>query len=155
MMNDRYCERRGNSKSPLADNHGQRGFTLPELLVVLVILGLIIGIAAPSVIKYVGSSRTKAAALQVERLSGILDLYRLDVGKYPTSDDGLNVLIEAPQSAKGWNGPYMKKADALKDPWGRPYQYRSPGEHGEFDLFSLGADNQQGGDGEDQDITSW
>ena len=146
----------GNGRKPSrGGRQSESGFSLPELLVVLVILGLIIGIAAPRVIQYVGSSRTKTAGLQIERLSGILDLYRLDVGRYPTSDEGLNALVTAPEAIKGWNGPYLKKADALKDPWGRGYRYRSPGEHGDFDLFSLGADDQQGGDGEDKDITSW
>lgn len=133
----------------------QAGFTLIELLVVLVILGLIMAFAAPQVIKYVGGAKSDSAKIQVERLSGVLDLYRLEVGRYPTQEEGLDALVEQPSGVETWNGPYLKKADALTDPWGRPYVYRSPGEHGEFDLFSLGADGQEGGEGEDRDLTSW
>lgn len=133
----------------------ERGFTLVELLVVLVILGLIAAFVAPQVIKYLGSAKTKVAAIQIERFSGILDLYRLEVGRYPSTDEGLQALLEQPAGVEMWNGPYIKKADALIDPWGKPYEYRSPGEHGEYDLFTLGVDGSEGGDGEDQDITSW
>ncbi|MEE9209475.1 MAG: type II secretion system major pseudopilin GspG [Kiloniellales bacterium] len=124
---------------------GQRGFTLVELLVVLVILGLIAAFAAPRVIKYVGGAKTDAARIQIERLGGVLDLYRLEVGRYPSEDEGLEVLVGGP----------LKKADALVDPWGQPYLYRFPGEHGEYDLYSLGADGEEGGEGEDQDLMSW
>ncbi len=133
----------------------QAGFTLIELLVVLVILGLIAAFAAPQVIKYLGGAKTDSAKIQIERLSGVLDLYRLEVGRYPGEDEGLNALLEQPVDAPNWNGPYLKKADALTDPWGRPYIYRFPGEHGEYDLYTLGADGQEGGDGENQDLTSW
>ncbi len=134
---------------------GQRGFTLVELLVVLVILGLIAAFAAPQVLKYLGGAKTSSAKIQIERLSGVLDLYRLEVGHYPGDGEGLNALVEQPADAPNWNGPYLKKADALNDPWRRPYIYRFPGEHGEYDLYSLGADGQEGGDGENQDVTSW
>ncbi len=134
---------------------GQRGFTLVELLVVLVILGLIAAFAAPQVLKYLGGAKTSSAKIQIERLSGVLDLYRLEVGLYPGDGDGLNALVEQPADAPNWNGPYLKKADALNDPWGRPYIYRFPGEHGEYDIYSLGADGQEGGDGENRDVTSW
>ena len=97
----------------------QAGFTLVELLVVLVILGLIVAFAAPQVIKYVGGAKSDSANIQVGRISGVLDLYRLEVGRYPTQDEGLDALIEQPPGAEAWNGPYLKKADALKDPWGR------------------------------------
>lgn len=133
----------------------QDGFTLVELLVVLVILGLMVAFAAPRLIKYVGGAKTDAAKIQIERLSSVLDLYRLEVGGYPSEDQGLNALIERPADAETWNGPYLKKADSLLDPWRRPYVYRFPGEHGDYDLYSLGADGQEGGDGEDQDVTSW
>ena len=133
----------------------ERGFTLVELLVVLVILGLIAAFAAPQVIKYLGSAKTDAASIQIERLSGILELYRLEVGRYPSTEEGLQVLIERPIDAEDWNGPYLKKADALKDPWGQAYLYRHPGVLGEFDLYSLGADASDGGEGEDQDVMSW
>lgn len=133
----------------------ERGFTLVELLVVLVILGLIAAFAAPQVIKYLGRAKTEAAGIQIQRLSGVLDLYRLEVGRYPSTEEGLEALVERPIDAESWNGPYLKKADALTDPWGRPYIYRQPGEHGDFDLFTLGADGSEGGEGEDQDLTSW
>lgn len=133
----------------------QRGFTLVELLVVLVILGLIASIAAPRLIKFLGGAKSSAARIQVERLSGVLDLYRLEVGRYPTSDEGLAALLKAPADMANWNGPYLKKDDALSDPWGRLYLYRSPGEHGDFDLYTLGADGTDGGDGEDGDVKSW
>jgi general secretion pathway protein G len=133
----------------------ERGFTLVELLVVLVILGLIAAFAAPQVIKYLGRAKTDSAAIQIERLSGILDLYRLEVGNYPSTEEGLQALVERPIDAENWNGPYIKKADALFDPWGRAYVYRRPGEYGVFDLYSLGADGSEGGEGEDQDLTNW
>jgi general secretion pathway protein G len=134
---------------------GQCGFTLVELLVVLVILGLIAAFAAPQVIKYLGGAKTDSAGIQIERLSGVLDLYRLEVGRYPGEDEGLNALVERPAGVERWNGPYLKKANALNDPWGRPYIYRFPGEHGAYDIYSLGADGEEGGDGENQDLTSW
>ncbi len=118
-----------------ARRRGQRGFTLVELLVVLVILGLIAAFAAPQVIKYLGGAKTDSAGIQIERLSGVLDLYRLEVGRYPGEDEGLNALVERPAGAERWNGPYLKKANALNDPWGRPYIYRFPGEHGAYDIY--------------------
>jgi general secretion pathway protein G len=133
----------------------QAGFTLVELLVVLIILGLIAAFAAPRVIKFVGGAKTDSAKIQIERLSGVLDLYRLQVGRYPSDGEGLNALMEQPADAPDWEGPYLKKADALIDPWRRPYIYRFPGEHGDYDLYSLGADGEDGGEGEDQDLTSW
>ena len=133
----------------------EAGFTLVELLVVLIILGLIAAFAAPRVIKFVGGAKTDSAKIQIERLSGVLDLYRLQIGRFPGENEGLNALMEAPADAPNWDGPYLKKADALNDPWGRPYLYRFPGEYGDYDLYSLGADGQEGGEGEDRDLTSW
>jgi len=138
-----------------AKRRRENGFTLVELLVVLVILGLIAAFAAPQVIKYLGKAKTDSATIQIQRLSAILDLYNLEVGQYPTTEEGLQALIEQPVDAETWNGPYIKKADSLIDPWGQPYEYSSPGEHGEFDLFTLGRDVSDGGEGEDQDIKSW
>ena len=131
------------------------GFTLIELLVVLVILGLLAGLVGPQVMKYLGSSKTKTARLQLEDISAALDLYRLEVGRYPNSDEGLEALVKKPDNAKNWNGPYLKKAQVPKDPWGYDYQYTIPGEHGQFDLVSLGSDNAEGGEGEAQDVVSW
>ncbi len=137
------------------DRRREAGFTLVELLVVLIILGLIAAFAAPRVIKFVGGAKTDSAKIQIERLSGVLDLYRLQVGRYPGGDEGLNALMEAPPEAPNWDGPYLKKADSLNDPWGRPYFYRFPGEYGDYDLYTLGADGQEDGEGEDRDVTSW
>ncbi|MGB2130712.1 MAG: type II secretion system major pseudopilin GspG [Marinobacterium sp.] len=131
------------------------GFTLLELLVVLVILGLLASLVGPQVLRHVGSSKTKTAALQIEELSAALDLYRLEVGYYPSSQQGLDALLKAPSGASNWNGPYLKKSVIRKDPWGNDYHYRFPGEHGEYDLYSLGADDREGGDGENQDVRSW
>ncbi len=134
---------------------GERGFTLVELLVVLLILGLIAMFAVPQVIKYLGGAKTDAARIQVQNLSTILDLYRLETGRYPTSEEGLNALIEAPAEVAQWNGPYVRNPKMIVDPWGNPYRYLFPGQNGEFDVFSLGADDAEGGDGESQDVTSW
>jgi general secretion pathway protein G len=132
-----------------------RGFTLIELLVVLVILGLLAGLVGPRVMKYLGDSKTKTAKLQIEDMGAALDLYRLEVGRYPSSNDGLEALVRKPNDARNWNGPYLKKNQVPQDPWGYDYQYRSPGEHGPYDLLTLGSDNAQGGDGEAQDVVSW
>jgi general secretion pathway protein G len=132
-----------------------QGFTLIELLVVLVILGLLAAFAAPQVLSYLGRAKTDTARAQVQNIAGILDLYRLEVGSYPSQQDGLDALLEEPADAPRWNGPYVKRRDALMDPWGRMYVYRFPGEHGAYDLYSLGADAGEGGDGEDEDVTSW
>jgi general secretion pathway protein G len=133
----------------------EAGFTLIELLVVLVILGLLAAFVAPQVLNYLGKAKTDAANAQIVNIAGILDLYRLDVGRYPSQDEGLEALLEAPPDATRWNGPYVRRRDALTDPWGSLYEYRFPGEHAAFDLFSLGADQNEGGEGENQDITSW
>ena len=133
----------------------ERGFTLIELLVVLVILGLLSAFVAPQVLNYLGRAKTDAAQAQIQNISSILDLYRLDTGSYPSEDEGLRALIEPPPEAGTWNGPYVKREDALVDPWGELYVYRFPGEHGDFDLYTLGADRTEGGEGENQDVTSW
>ena len=142
-------------EEPIKSHRSQDGFTLIELLVVLVILGLIVAFAAPQIIKYVGGAKSDAAKIQIERLSSVLDLYRLEVGRYPSQEEGLEALIEEPADADGWNGPYIRKADSLTDPWRRPYIYQIPGENGDYDMSSLGADGQEGGEGEDKDLTSW
>jgi general secretion pathway protein G len=126
-----------------------------ELLVVLAILGLLAAIAAPQVMRQLAGAKNGAAEIQIEKLGGILDLYRLESGSYPATAEGLSALIERPAAVSNWNGPYLKNREALTDPWGRPYQYRSPGENGEYDLWSLGADGKPGGEGEDRDVASW
>ncbi len=129
------------------------GFTLIELLVVLVILGLLAAVAGPRVIGYLGGARSDTASVQVAAFKQALDLYRLDVGDYPTTEQGLDALIEAPSGAAGWNGPYLDGQSVPLDPWGNEYVYRVPGADDDaFDLLSLGADNRQGGSGEDADI---
>lgn len=133
----------------------QRGFTFIELLAVLLILGLLAAIATPQVMKYLGRARTDAAQLQIQGLSGAIDLYYLDNGRYPTSQEGLQALVDRPPAQAKWNGPYVKKRDMLADPWGRPYRYRFPGQHGDYDLYSLGADDAEGGDGDNRDVTNW
>lgn len=131
----------------------KNGFTLVELLVVLVILGLLAGLVGPQVMKHVGSSKTRAAKLQVEELAAALEIYRLDVGAYPTQAQGLQALVTRPAEARRWNGPYLKGDSAPLDPWGRPYVYRVPGSNGrDYDLYSLGADGAEGGEGENADV---
>ncbi len=140
------------------DDRGSRregGFTLVELLVVLAIIGLLAVLVAPRVIQYLSGAKVDTATVQIDRLAGVLDLYRLEVGAYPSQEEGLAVLFDRPQNAVSWNGPYIRNRKSLTDPWGNPYGYRYPGEHGEFDLYSLGADGREGGEGENQDITSW
>lgn len=133
----------------------QSGFTLLELLVVLIILGLLASLVGPQVLKHVGSSKVKTAALQIEEFGSALDLFKLEVGRYPTSQEGLDALISKPSNARFWNGPYLKKKVVREDPWGNPYEYRSPGQFGEYDLYSMGADGREGGDGDNADVVSW
>lgn len=136
-------------------DRGESGFTLLELLVVLAILGMLAAIAAPRVLGYLGSARSDSAKIQMNSIATALDLYRLEVGRYPSQADGLKALVENTSASGVWNGPYLKRKEAVIDPWGRPYQYRLPGQHGEYDLFSLGADGTPGGEGEDRDLGNW
>jgi general secretion pathway protein G len=133
---------------------GQAGFTLIELLIVVIILGVLAGLVGPRLFGRVGQSRQAAARVQIELLGAALDQFKLDVGRYPTTQEGLQALQQSPGNAPGWEGPYLKK-DVPRDPWGSPYQYRSPGEHGEYDLASLGSDGTPGGEGEATDLASW
>jgi general secretion pathway protein G len=139
-------------------NRGRRadgGFTLLEMLVVLAIMGLLAAIIAPQVLKYLGSSRTQTAKVQITNVVSALELFRVDVGRYPTQQEGLNAVITAPSTAVGWNGPYLQKPSALMDPWGQPYLYKNPGKHGEIDVYSLGSDKAEGGTGEAADVGNW
>jgi len=133
----------------------QDGYTLMELLVVLLILGLIAGIAAPQVMKYLGRAKSGTANLQMEAIVAALDFYKMDAGTYPTTEQGLLALHEKPDSDQFWYGPYVSKKSNILDPWGVEYHYRYPGEHGTFDVYSFGADGTEGGEGEDADIESW
>ena len=128
-----------------------RGFTLLELLVVIVIIGLLAGYVAPRYFSQVGRSEIQVARAQIDSLEKALDQYRLDLRRYPSAEEGLEALVAQPGSVKGWNGPYLKKA-VPNDPWGRPFVYRVPGEKGEFELASLGRDGKPGGTGDDADI---
>lgn len=131
-----------------------QGFTLLELLVVMVIIGLLAGYVAPRYFAQVGKSEVKIAKAQVDAFEKALETYRLDTGRYPTTEQGLQALMTAPAGEAKWQGPYLKKA-VPPDPWGQPYAYRYPGEHYDFDLFSLGQDGKPGGKGADADVTNW
>jgi general secretion pathway protein G len=130
------------------------GFTLLELLVVMVIIGLLASIVAPQYFSQVGKSSAKVARAQIEAFGQALDQYRLDTGRYPTSEQGLAALRTAPAGVRNWQGPYLKR-DVPADPWGQSYQYKAPGQHAEYDLISLGSDGQPGGEGEAADVVSW
>ena len=128
------------------------GFTLVELLVVLAILGMLAALVGPQVLNQLGGAKSKSAAIQIRDFEQALELYKLDVGRFPGSNEGLNALVRQPSSAKGWNGPYLKKDDVPMDPWGNPYQYRVSGST--IDISSDGADGRQGGSGEDADVSN-
>ena len=142
-------------RRPHTKRKAQRGFTLIEILVVITIIGLIMGLVGPRVLNYLAEAKTKAAKIQIESFSGALDLFYLDTGRYPTNSEGLNALTQPPGSLTTWNGPYLKGSTVPADPWGHPYVYRSPGQHGAYDIVSYGADGQEGGTGTASDVTSW
>ncbi len=130
------------------------GFTLLELLVVMVIIGLLVGYVGPKYFSQIGKSEVKTARAQIDALGKALDQYRLDTGHYPTTEQGLAALNAAPAGEAKWGGPYLQK-NLPSDPWGKPYQYKAPGEHGEYDLWSFGKDGQAGGADESADIVNW
>ncbi len=131
-----------------------RGFTLLELLVVMVIIGLLAGYVGPKLFAQIGKSETKAAKAQLDALQKALDQYRIDIGRYPATEQGLGALVQRPADEPRWAGPYLAKA-VPPDPWGRAYVYRQPGQRGDFDLVSFGKDGQPGGEGDNADVTSW
>lgn len=134
---------------------GDAGFTLLELLVVLGILTIIAAVAAPQVLAYLGQARSQTAEVQIRNIGTALELFYLHNGGYPSEEVGLAALVEQPAALPSWRGPYLKSANGIMDPWGRTYGYRAPGQYGEFDIYTLGRDNQEGGSGEDRDVTSW
>jgi general secretion pathway protein G len=133
---------------------GSPGFTLIEMLVVLVIIGLVMGLVGPQVLNYLTDARAKAAKLQIEAFGSALDLYYLDVGRYPPANEGLNALVRRPSGIQVWNGPYLKGGTVPLDPWGRSYVYRAPAERAPYEITSLGADGNEGGTGSGADIRS-
>jgi general secretion pathway protein G len=133
----------------------EEGYTLLELLVVLGIIAALSAIVAPRVIGYLGQAKSDAARAQLANVQSALELYYLDTGTYPTSDQGIDALVQAPGNVTAWRGPYLKKDSGLLDPWGKKFVYTQPGEHGPFDLSSFGRDGKVGGDGEDGDLVSW
>jgi len=132
-----------------------RGMTLIEILVVLVLIGVVMGIVGGNFIQRGEKAKRDAAKIEIGQIGQTLDLFKLEVGRYPTSQEGLQALIAQPSGVNNWNGPYWKKSTVPKDPWGNDYVYVLPGQHGAYDIISYGADGKEGGDGADKDITSW
>ncbi len=147
-MRERFHRRR---RAP----SGEAGFTLVEMLVVITIIGLIMALVGPRVLNYLAESKVKAARIQVESFSSSLDLFYLDNGRYPSTGEGLAALAQRPGGAEAWNGPYLRGGLVPSDPWGHPYVYRSPSEHGAYEIISFGSDGQEGGTGTAADIESW
>jgi general secretion pathway protein G len=158
-MNEKPARTATHSEGAVAEaaraRRGEAGFTLVEMLVVITIIGLIMGLVGPRVLNYLSESKVKAATIQIESLDGALDLYFLDLGRYPTTAQGLAALVQRPGGSSGWNGPYLKNGNVPNDPWGHTYIYRSPSDHGAYEITSLGADGQEGGTGVAADIKSW
>lgn len=164
MLGDRQCgaakrfigggEKREHASLYALSRAGELGFTLLELLVVMVIIGLLAGYVAPRYFAQVGKSETKVARAQIDAFEKALEQYRLDTGHFPSSDQGLAALVVKPSGEAKWAGPYLKRA-VPPDPWGRPYIYKLPGEHGELDLISYGRDGKPSGEGNDADVTNW
>ena len=134
---------------------GIRGMTLIEILVVLTLIGIVMGIVGGNYLGQGEKAKQKAAKIEIEQIGQTLDMFKLEVGRYPTTQEGLQALITAPTGVSNWNGPYWKKSTLPKDPWTNEYKYASPGQHGNYDLWSYGADGKEGGDATNKDITSW
>ncbi len=138
----------------LKSHRSMAGFTLMELLVVLAILGLLMGLVGPQVLNQLGGAKVKTAAIQIKDIEQALEMYKLDVGRFPSTDQGLVSLVKKPSNAAGWNGPYLK-SKVPQDPWKKDYHYKYPGDHGELDIYSYGQNGTPGGDGEDTDVGNW
>ena len=147
----RFAARRPVSRSIA----GIRGMTLIEILVVLTLIGIVMGIVGGNYLGQGEKAKQKAAKIEIEQIGQTLDMFKLEVGRYPTTQEGLQALLTAPTGVTNWNGPYWKKSTLPKDPWTNEYKYASPGQHGAYDLWSYGADGKEGGEGTDKDITSW
>ncbi len=144
------------SQSRVLAARSPRGMTLIEILVVLVLIGIVMGIVGGNYIGQGEKAKQRAAKIEIEQIGQTLDLFKLEVGRYPTSQEGLQALISAPAGMTNWNGPYWKKSTVPKDPWGNEYKYISPGQGGgPYDIISFGADGKEGGDGGNKDVTSW
>jgi general secretion pathway protein G len=134
---------------------GEAGFTLVEMLVVITIIGLIMGLVGPRVLSYLSDSKLKTARIQIRSLSSALDLYHLDNGRYPTAAEGLGALVQKPATATSWNGPYLSGTLVPSDPWGRPYVYKFPGQHGAYDIVSFGPEGREDETSATANVTSW
>jgi general secretion pathway protein G len=135
--------------------HREAGFTLVEMLVVITIIGLVMGLVGPRVLSYLSDSKVKTARIQIKEFSSAIDLFYLDNGRYPTSSEGLAALAQKPDEATSWNGPYLSSGSVPKDPWGRPYIYKFPGQHGTYDIVSQGPEGRDDGSSSDAGVTSW
>jgi general secretion pathway protein G len=151
----RFQDRRQAGQSEPSCASWLRGFTLLELMVVLLILALLGSIAAPRVTKYLSKAKVDAARIQVDALSAAVDAFTIDVGRIPTTEEGLKVLVEGPAGVEGWQGPYIQKQASLTDPWGHLYRFRAPGQRREFEVYTLGADDKEGGEGDARDFGNW
>lgn len=134
---------------------GEHGFTLLELMVVLAILGALAFVAAPPFLRYLAAGKMQAAKIQIASLGSALDLYAYEIGRYPSTAEGLKALLAKPANSTKWNGPYLQRTEMTLDPWGHPYQYRMPGRHGAYDLYSLGPKGTDGGENDADELRSW
>jgi general secretion pathway protein G len=153
MSNKAYARTFGLRAGRDETRSNERGFTLVEMLVVITIIGLIMGLIGPRVLNYLSESKVKAAKIQMQSFASALDLFNLDVGRYPSTAEGLTALVRPTAGLAAWNGPYLKGNIVPNDPWNNPYVYRAPAEHGAYDIVSYGSDGQEGGSGVAADIS--